>query len=114
MNKAIKLISFLLVVSFSVSTVASNAGSSSKVKLAKEKKVNAKCYVQLVGGGETISLWLIQPSLLKSLKRTIVGQEILVIQTQKKASIYRTKECVLEEDDFKNARARAMDKELPR
>ncbi len=114
MKRAIKLISFLLVVSISSPGMANGAASSTKIKLDNEKKQNAKCYVQLVGGGEAISLWLVKPSLLKNLKRKIVGQEILVIQTQKKANIYRAKECILEEDDFKDTRALAMDKELPR
>jgi len=86
----------------------------SAASVIAEKEVNAKCYVQLVGGGETISLWLVKPSLLKSLPSTISGQEILVITTQKKAHIYRAEECVLEEDDFNIARARVMDKETPR
>jgi len=92
----------------------SSVASVSSASTVDEKAVNAKCYVQLVGGGETISLWLVKPSLLKSLPSTISGQEILVISTQKKAHIYRAEECVLADDDFKIARARVMDKETPR
>ncbi|MBL4940407.1 MAG: TapY2 family type IVa secretion system protein [Colwellia sp.] len=109
MNGTIKSITFLLTTTISLSGLADPSA-----KVENEKKVNAKCYVELVGGGETISLWRIQPSLLKSLKRSIIGQEILVIGTHKKANIYRAKECVLEEDKFKNVRARLIDKDLPR
>ena len=85
-----------------------------------EKTVNAKCYVELVGGGETISLWSVKPSLLKTLANNIVGQKIIVISMnqpkskKQKSTIYRAKECILEENEFSSPIARAMDKELPR
>ncbi len=86
----------------------------------KEKGIKAKCYVELVGGGETISLWLVKPSLLKELAHNIVGQEILLIGNiteegkNKKSTIYIAKECILEEDQFSSPRARALDKDMPR
>lgn len=85
-----------------------------------ERSVNVKCFVELVGGGEAISLWFIKPSLLKNLAHSIVGRETLPltnngqINSKKKLTIYKTKECVLEEDDFRSARAKAMDEDTPR
>tara|TARA_R110001583_G_scaffold1152_16_gene9606 strand:+ start:16589 stop:16945 length:357 start_codon:yes stop_codon:yes gene_type:complete len=118
MKSTIKSLIFLLIIVTLNSVVAANAKETSPE--LKEKAVNAKCYVELVGGGETISLWLVKPSLLKKLADKIVDQKILLIasaqnrQSKKKSTIYKAKQCVLEEDEFSSSRARAIDKELPR
>ena len=114
MKKSIKLLSFILISFASVSVLANTAASSSKVEVQEEKEIDAKCYVELVGGGETISLWHIKPSLFKGLKSNIVGRKIRVIGEKEKARIYKVKECVLEENKFKNAKARMIDQELGR
>lgn len=117
MKNIIKFIPYLVIITLSLAGVAN--AKSNKTELA-EKSVNVKCYVELVGGGETISLWSIKPSLLKGFAHSIVGREILVISglqrksNNQKSTIYKAKECVLEEDDFTSARAKAIDKELPR
>jgi hypothetical protein len=110
--------SLLVIGALSVNVVAH---AKNKTPNLNERAVNAKCYVELVGGGETISLWSVKPSLLKKLKHNIIGQKIRVIGSKKpkapsknKAIIYKAKECILEEDEFSSPRARAMDKELPR
>lgn len=118
MKSTIKPLIFLLIIVILNSVAIANAKETSPE--FKEKAVNAKCYVELVGGGETISLWLVKPSLLKELADKIVGQKILLIasdqnrQSKKKAAIYKAKQCVLEEDEFSSHRARTMDEELPR
>jgi hypothetical protein len=101
-------------------TLGSVGVANAKDAEINEKAVNVKCFVELVGGGETISLWLVKPSQLKTLSQTIIGQEILLIPNykytgnQKKATIYKTKQCILEGKQFRSPRARVMDKELPR
>lgn len=111
------LLSFLIMGLLSFNFVVHAKDKTSDIK---EKTANAKCYVELVGGGEAISLWLVKPSLLKELSHDIIGQKI--ISTLKKAkksnkqkyTIYKAKECILEGNEFSSLRARAMDKELPR
>jgi hypothetical protein len=93
--------------------------ASAKSSEINEKEVNVKCFVELVGGGETISLWLVKHSQLKTLPQTIIGQEILLIpqkyeRNQKKATIYKAKQCLLESKQFRSPRARVMDKQTPR
>lgn len=85
-----------------------------------EQSVYAKCFVELVGGGETISFWLVKPSELQSLSTAIVGKEtLLVLNAQKKGSnktvtIYKTKQCVLDTEQFSSPRARVMDQKYLR
>ena len=96
------------------------AQAKDKTTDLNEKSINAKCYVELVGGGETISLWRIKPSLLENLSNSIVGKKIIDISSKKstpnkqKSTIYKAKQCILEEDDFTSPIARAMDKDIPR
>ena len=117
MRNIIKLIPLMAIASLSLSGVAM---AKEKAVQLNEKAVNVKCFVELVGGGETISLWLVKPSLLKGFSRSIVGRDILPltnnsqINSKKKSTIYKAMQCVLEENDFTSARARAMDKESPR
>lgn len=105
---------FLLVSCSSLTALANSSASAKKSHFEKVIPVNAKCYVQLVGGGETISLWLVKPSLLKSLTKSVVGQEVRVVGTKEKSTIYRAKECILEEEKFSDPNARAMDEDQPR
>jgi hypothetical protein len=111
------LISLLAITTLNIASIANAKNKGPEIN---EKAVNAKCFVELVGGGETISLWVVKPSLLKELPHTIVGQEILLIPThynrtnKKKATIYKVKQCVLAEDDFGSPRAKIFDKGLPR
>jgi len=117
MKSTSQLVSFIAIAMLSVVDVASAKGKPSD---SNEKSVDAKCYVELVGGSETISLWRVKSSLLNKLPHTIVGQKILVraiyeqTPSKEKLTIYKVKECVLEGDEFSSPRARAIDKELPR
>lgn len=96
------------------------ANAKEKITDVDEKAVYAKCFVELVGGGETISFWSVKPSALRALTHNIVGKEILLVMnaqktgSNKKVTIYKAKQCVLEEKQFSSARARRMDKELLR
>lgn len=101
-------------------TLGSVGVANAKSTEINEKAVNVKCFVELVGGGETISLWSVKPSVLKKFPQTIIGQEILLIPSykytgnEKKATIYKAKQCLLEDKQFRSPRARVMDKEFPR
>ncbi len=115
MKRVLSLISLLV---FFSSVITANA--QDKLLKLNEKAVDAKCYVELVGGKDTVSLWSVKPSQLNKLASTIVGQEILLTPQHqqayknKRATIYKAKQCVLEEDEFTSPRARIMDKNFLR
>ncbi len=117
MKSVLLLTSFLVLVGLNSFITVYAQDTSSEVD---EKAVDAKCYVELIGGKDTISLWLVKPSQLKALASTIIGQEILLTPQHQQAyknkiaTIYKTKQCVLEEDDFTSPRARIMDKNFLR
>lgn len=82
-----------------------------------EPRVDVKCYVELVGGGERIILWKIRPSLLFDLSTSLAGQEIDMVLSNTfstRATIYRTNQCILAENEFSDTRAREMDRLMPR
>jgi hypothetical protein len=84
---------------------------------ATEIRVEVKCYVELAGGAETISVWKIKESLLTGLSDSIIGHKVNIIGGQsnkKKGTIYQVKECILAEDEFSSPIARAMDKNMLR
>ena len=104
-----------------VSTYKAVADTKSRSEVFVKKPVNVKCFVEFVGGGEAISLWKIDPSLINNLAHTIVGQEVLIIPREsekdkknKLGTIYIANECIFEEEQFTSPRARALDKETPR
>jgi len=78
------------------------------------KKVDAKCFVELVGGGESIIFWNIPSKKLSSLSKSITGHKIMVPNSKQKVSIYKTHECVLLKEDFKGSRAKLLDEKTPR
>ncbi|MDP7592256.1 MAG: TapY2 family type IVa secretion system protein [Litorilituus sp.] len=114
MENQVKRLFFILIFFLSTVSLANSSASSSKDELQSKEKIDVKCYVELVGGGETISLWHIKPSLLKGLGAYIVGRKIRVVGKKKKAYIYKVKECVLDKDDFSHATANLIDKTLGR
>ena len=116
-----KVISFLIpVLVIATLSFVSTAKAKDKTPEVNEKSVYAKCFVELVGGSETISFWPVKPSALKGVTQNIVGKEILLVKgaqkagSNKKATIYKVKQCILEEEKFRSSRARAMDKEYER
>ncbi|WP_440874357.1 TapY2 family type IVa secretion system protein [Thalassotalea sp. PLHSN55] len=93
---------------------AAMAKQSTNAANNDNQKVSVKCYVELVGGGETISFWKIKSKNVSQLKTAIVGQKVHVAGKKQKAQIYNGIECVLVEKEFSNARAKALDKATPR
>jgi hypothetical protein len=115
MKDRLVLILIIFIMGLNISNVASAQSTE-----ANEQSVYAKCFVELVGGSETISFWLVKPSALKTLSTVIAGKEILLVMnaqkkgSNKKVTIYKTKQCVLDTDQFSSPRARVMDQEYLR
>jgi hypothetical protein len=80
----------------------------------KERKIQAKCYVQMIDGSHTISLWTIKEKSFKSLAQQVNGKKIRVIGKKEKMKIYKAKESALEADLFRSDLARKLDENTPR
>tara|TARA_B110000014_G_C20073880_1_gene560374 strand:- start:330 stop:659 length:330 start_codon:yes stop_codon:yes gene_type:complete len=109
MNKSIIFTLF-----FTTVLLSFNLYASQKKDKPKEKKIEAKCYVQMIDGSHTISLWTIKEKSFKNLARQTNGKKIRVIGKKEKMKIYKTKECALETDLFRSDLARKLDKNTPR
>lgn len=97
----------VLVFSFAIEAKSSN-------KEKEGKKVDAKCFVELVGGGETISFWNVSQNKVSGLSKSITGHKIMMPNSKQKVKIYKTHECVLLNDDFTGSRAKIVDAETAR
>lgn len=80
----------------------------------EDKKVNVKCFVELVGGGHTISFWNIPTSKISGLSKSITGNKIMITNSKQKVKIYKVYECVLLKGDFTGSRAKIVDGETAR
>jgi len=93
-----------------VCSIATEAKSSVK----KDKRIDVKCFVELIGGGEKVTFWNIPSKKLSSLSNSIVGHKIMMANTKQKAEIYKTKECVLLKDNFTDSKAKSIDAQTAR
>ena len=80
----------------------------------QEKKVDAKCFVELVGGGEKVTFWNISSKKVSSLSKSIIGHKVGVQGSRQKVKIYKTHECVLSKDNFTSSRAKIVDAKTAR
>jgi hypothetical protein len=113
--KASKLIVFVLV--SGIVSLVNVMSAQAKELEATAMRVEVKCYVELAGGSETISLWKIEPSSLAALPDVIIGHKANIIggqSSKKKGTIYRVKQCILAKDEFSSPIARAMDNNMLR
>jgi hypothetical protein len=78
------------------------------------KKVDAKCFVELVGGGEMVSFWNISEKKISSLSKSTVGRKVMLPGSKQKVQIYKTHECVLSSDDFTGSKAKLVDRKTAR
>lgn len=102
-----------LVSIFSVQAAIPNEGSEKKT-IEKNKKVNAKCHVSLIDGSEAIIFYRIQSDKFPKLANKIVGKRVLTQKSIEKIKIYRTYECVLDEDNFTSTNSQSLDKKTER
>jgi hypothetical protein len=107
MNTFMKILSLMAVLSFSFVIEA-------KTQVKQDKKVDAKCFVELVGGGETITFWNISSKKLSSLSKSITGRKVMVANSKQKVKIYQSHECVLLKNNFSGSRAKAVDAKTAR
>lgn len=104
-NTTIKMISILTLITCSLVTNA---------KSTDDKKVDVKCFVELIGGRETISFWNIPTSQVSNLVNSITGRQVSIPHSKQKGTIYKTHECVLLHDDFSGSKAKIVDEKVAR
>lgn len=75
----------------------------------EDKKVDAKCFVELVGGGEMVSFWNVSRNKVSILSKSITGRKVMVPNSKQKVKIYKALECVLLNDDFTGSKAKMVD-----
>lgn len=107
MINKIKVVSLVSIVIFSFAIEA-------KPSERKDNKVDVKCFVELVGGGETISFWNIPSKKVSNLAKTITGHKVLLSNSKQKVRIYKAHECVLSKDNFTHSRAKIVDSKTAR
>jgi len=107
MNILVKILPLVSLLSVSYAVEANS-------KEKQDKKVDAKCFVELVGGGERVVFWNIPSKKLSGLSKSITGHKVMVPNSKQKVKIYKAHECVLLKDDFTSSRAKIVDGETAR
>ncbi|MCI2283145.1 TapY2 family type IVa secretion system protein [Colwellia sp. MSW7] len=106
-NTIIKNISILTLITCSLITNAKSTAT-------EDKKVDVKCFVELIGGRETISFWYIPSSQVSNLVNSITGRQVSIPHSKQKETIYKAHECVLLQDDFSGSKAKIVDEKVAR
>jgi len=113
--KSSSLIVFVL--GSSLLSLVTGVNTQAKEQEAAVMRVEAKCYVELTGGTETISHWKIKPASFNGLPDVIIGEKVNISSgksNKKKGTIYKVKQCLLAKDEFDSPIARSLDKVMLR
>lgn len=94
--------------SLSLLLILSLISAGSHAAKNDNKKVDVKCYVELLGGEQTIYLGHVKKKELKSLSKTLVNRKILTPFSRQKKQVYKVFECRLENKDFASSKARQL------
>ena len=106
-NTSMKVIPLVIMLSFSFVTEA-------KPPEKKDKKVDVKCFVEVVGGGKAVRFWNVSENKVSGLLKSITGRKVMADNSKQKVKIYKAHECVLLKDDFTGSRAKIVDSETGR
>jgi hypothetical protein len=91
---------------------ASNSSAADKVKA--DKKVDAKCHIELIGGVQTIYFATVKSSQVSSMTKSLVNHKVSTTLSNKKLQVYKAFECVLLTDKFNSETARMLFEKTPR
>lgn len=98
---------FIVLLSLSTNAVAAN-------KTIKNKKVDAKCHVELTQGREVIYFATVKEGQVNNLVDIIVNRKIIPPFSKDKQQIYRAFECVLLSAKFNADKANELFDKQPR
>ena len=101
-----KFIATLGIASSLITPIASAQG--------QEPRVSAKCFVELYGGVQTITMATTKESKLNQLAHKLHNRQIFVPGMDERQQILEVHECVLASSKFKSAKANRVDAETPK
>jgi len=103
---------FILLVILSCSALVT------QITLAKseirEIRNNVKCHVKLENGDSIISFWVIAHKNLNQHESSIIGTSVSVEDSLDEFMVIKAHQCVLEEDQFSDKKARKLDENTAR
>ena len=108
-NTTMKALPLVAILVFSI-VVDAKSPNQEKVN----KTVDVKCFVELVGGGETISFWNVPSSKVSALAKSISNRKIPSPTSKQKVKIFKAHECVLLNEKFSGGRAKIVDSKIAR
>ena len=111
MNKVIGNKKLLMIFTIGI---LSTSVLAKQVDKEEGKTVEAKCHIELFGGGETIHFIVINEHRLKALPQELINRSVMTQLSDKKRKIYKVTECILLNDSFLGNRAQFIDANTPR
>jgi hypothetical protein len=105
------MIKMILTLALSL-VVILNVNAANNVK--NDKKIDAKCHIELYGGQQTIYFATVQGSHLSKLVRRLSNRSIPTVFSQKKQKVYKVYECVKLSDKFSSIQGRKIFAKHPR
>ncbi|MEW6991030.1 TapY2 family type IVa secretion system protein [Colwelliaceae bacterium 6441] len=75
-----------------------------------DKKVKAKCFVELYGGKKTIVYQIVKETQFSQVSKRLVNKSMMTTLADKKQKIYQVIECAKGDDDFINKDAIGVEK----
>ena len=109
-----KALTNLALVSLLVVSTATQGASSAKPAKDMNEKIDAKCFIEVVGGSEMIAFWSTTRGQLKTLPQTILGSEVHIAGKKNKGFVYKANECKELSGKFSSQRARSLDEKTPK
>ncbi|WP_286266238.1 TapY2 family type IVa secretion system protein [Thalassotalea atypica] len=72
-------------------------------------KVEVKCHLELLGGGEMIHFANIPADRFNSYVKGLTKRKVMVNDAKKKVAVYKVFECITADSDFSNSRAKTLE-----
>jgi len=93
-----------------VSNLSHSATSAKKVD--PNARVEVKCYVELVGGGEFIHYAAMKQKQVAPYQQSLLNQKIDVTGKKQMRTVYKVHQCTSLDNDFKSIRANRMENRM--
>ena len=106
MNNYRKQLALSFCISLSLaSSLVSHTLEAKNTKKNKTARIEMKCYVEMIGGVNTIYRTVLPNNRIVGLAERLVGKKIAVAGAKKKQKIYKVTECVSYKDSFISSKA---------
>lgn len=104
-------ISLIPIIILTAGLLVSNLGYSatSAKKVNANARIEVKCYVELVGGGDFIHYAAMKQKQFATYQQSLVNQKIDITGKEVMRSVYKVHQCIDANKDFKSIRANRME-----